>query len=48
MRGKHAFVVGLLFSTHVMGGIVALGQDMIKGFREVKEVRGGVVAVIVF
>ena len=43
----HAFVAGLLFSTRVMGGVVALGEDMIKGFREVKEVRG-VVAVIVF
>ena len=35
------------FSTRVMGGVVALGEDMIRGFREVKEVRG-VVAVIVF
>ena len=39
---------GRFFSTRVMGGVVALGEDMIKGFREVKEVRGGVVAVIVF
>ena len=41
LRGTHAFFVGLLFSTRVMGGVVALGEDMIKGFREVKEVRGG-------
>ena len=40
MRGMHSFVVGLLLPTRVMGGVVALGEDMIKGFREVKEVRG--------